>query len=60
MPKFAEEAGRTKQSAYGQLSGDKGISKDTAIVDGEILKVDPVIIISKTYSIWGYKYFRLC
>ena len=32
----------TKQSVYGQLSGDKGISKDAAIKYSEILKVDPV------------------
>ena len=55
-PKFAEEVGRTKQSVYGQLPGDKGISKDTAIKYGEILKVDPVDLLfpKKTCSIWGY------
>ena len=41
---------------YGQLSGDKGISKDTAIKYGEILNVDPVDLLfpKKTCSIWGY------
>ena len=41
-PKFAEAVGRTKQSIYGQLSGEKGISKETAIKYGNILNVDPV------------------
>ena len=55
-PKFAEAVGRTKQSIYGQLSGEKGISKETAIKYGEILKVDPVDLLfsKKTCNIWGY------
>ena len=54
-PKFAAEVGRTKQSIYGQLSGEKGISKETAIHYGKILNVDPVDLLfaKKTTSIWG-------
>ena len=55
-PKFAEAVGRTKQSIYGQLSGEKGISRDTAIKYGNALNVDPVDLLfpKKTCSIWGY------
>ena len=54
-PKFAAEVGRTKQSIYGQISGEKGISKETAIEYGKILNVDPVDLLfeKKTTSIWG-------
>ena len=54
-PKFAAEAGRTKQSIYGQISGEKGISKETAIEYSKILNVDPVDLLfpKKTTNIWG-------
>tara|TARA_B100001057_G_scaffold397830_1_gene408127 strand:- start:114 stop:1421 length:1308 start_codon:yes stop_codon:yes gene_type:complete len=55
-PKFAAEVGRTKQSIYGQISGEKGISKETAIEYAKTLNVDPVDLLfpKKTCSIWGY------
>lgn len=54
-PKFAAEVGKTKQSIYGQISGEKGISKETAIDYGKILNVDPVDLLfpKKTTNIWG-------
>ena len=54
-PKFAAKVGKTKQSIYGQISGEKGISKETAIQYSKILNVDPVDLLfpKKTTNIWG-------
>ena len=52
---FAENVGQTKQSIYNQLSGERSISRDTAIKYGKSLGVDPVDLLftKKTTAVWG-------
>ena len=52
---FAENVNQTKQSIYNQLSGERSISRDTAIKYGKSLGVDPVDLLftKKTTAVWG-------
>lgn len=52
---FAKEVGTTKQNIYGQLSGIRGVTKDTAIRYAERLNVDPVDLLfpKKSVAVWG-------
>ena len=52
---LAKQAGTTKQNVYGQLSGDRGVSKETAIKYAEKLGVDPADLLfpKKVVSVWG-------
>ena len=52
---FAENVNQTKQSIYNQLSGERSISRDTAIKYGKSLGVDPVDLLftKRTTAVWG-------
>jgi len=52
---FAENVNQTKQSIYNQLSGERSISRDTAIKYGKSLGVDPVDLLftKQTTAVWG-------
>jgi len=54
-PELAKITGTTKQNVYGQLSGDRGVSRETAIKYAEKLGVDPVDLLfpKKSVSVWG-------
>ena len=47
---------KTKQSVYGQLSGERGISKETAIKYAKKLNVDPADLLfpKQLTNVWGY------